>query len=147
MSILFDEILKVPINRILKPRPHLGEKQQGRWPEKKESSTNSKLKDDTFPPTHLSLKENKLGDSSSGVTSSQFLKSGQGFVIPTDSEQPGRSVGQAEKTDGEDGRHCNAGGSSLTRVHGEAKDVEDEGAKCYNGQGEEGELGEVVVLA
>ena len=95
----------------------------------------------------LSLKRNKLGDSSASVSGSQLLKSGQGFVIPTDSEQPSRSVRQAEKTDGEDGRHCNADRRSLARVHGEAKDVEDEGAKCYERQGEEGKLVEVVPLA
>ena len=93
------------------------------------------------------MKRNKLGDSSASVSGSQLLKSGQGYVIPTDSEQPSRSVRQAEKTDGEDGRHCNAGRRSLARVHGEAKDVEDEGAKCYERQGEEGELVEVVPLA
>ena len=97
--------------------------------------------------SHLSLKCNKLGDSSASVSTSQFLKSGQGFVIPTDSEQPGRSVRQAEKRDGEDGWNCNAGGCSLARVHGKAKDVEDEGAKCYDRQGEERELVEVVLLA
>lgn len=95
----------------------------------------------------LSLKRNKLGDSSASVSTSQFLKSSQGFVIPAHCEQPGRSVGQAEKRDGKDGGHCDAGGRSLTWVHGEANDVEDQGAKCQERQGEKGELGEVVVLA
>jgi len=95
----------------------------------------------------LSLQRNKLRDSSASVSTSQFLKSGQSFVIPTHGEQPGRGVGQAEEADCEDGGHCNADGCSLARVQGQAKDVEEEGAKCYAGQGEEGELVEVLLLA